>query len=101
MTEGSCRLAAPTDLVGLHSGLEPLRGYGGLSETRLPQPASPALDRVPTAACLNPPLPAQLEGEQHLAGIVDDVRALLRTDERGVPRPQGPACDAGAVEVTK
>ena len=75
--------------------------YGGPSETRLPQAASPALDRVPTAACLNPPLPARLEGEQHLAGLVDDLSALLRTDERGVPRPQGPACDAGAVEVTK
>ena len=56
---------------------------------------------MPTAACLNPPLPARLEGEQHLAGVVHDLSALLRSDERGVPRPQGPACDAGAVEVTK
>jgi hypothetical protein len=101
VTEGSCRLAAPTDLVGLPSGLEPLRGYGGPAETRLPQATSPALDRVPAAACLNPPLLAQLEGEQHLAGLVDDLHALLRTDQRGVPRPQGPACDAGSVEVTK
>jgi hypothetical protein len=98
VTEGSCRLAAPTDLVGVPSALEPLHGYGGPAETRLPQATSPALDRVPTAACLNPPLPAQLEG---LAGLVDDPRALLRTDERGVSRPQGPACDAGAVEVNK
>jgi hypothetical protein len=101
VTEGSCRLAAPTDLIGVPSGLGPLRGYGGPAETRLPDAASPALDRVPTAACLNPPLPELLEGEQHLAGLVDDLRALLRTDQRGVPRPQGPACDAGAVEVTK
>ena len=101
VTEGSCRLAAPTDVVGLPSGLEPLRGSGGLSETRLPQAPSPALDRVPTDACLNPPLPARLEGEQHLAGLVGDFSALLGTDQRGVPRPQGPACDAGAVEVTE
>jgi hypothetical protein len=100
-TEGSCRLGAPTDLVGVDSGLGPLRGYGGPTETRLPHADSPAVDRVPAAACLSPPLPALLEGEQHLAGHVDDIRALLRTDQRGVPRPQGAACDAGAVEVTK
>jgi hypothetical protein len=100
-TETSCRLAAPTDLVGLPSGLAPLDGYGGPHETRLPNADSPALDRVPNAACLNPPLPPSLEGEQHLAGLVHDLSALLRTDQRGVPRPQGPACDAGAVEVAK
>jgi predicted outer membrane repeat protein len=101
VTEGSCRLTAPSDMVGLPSALGPLSGYGGPAETRLPEAASPALDRVPTDACLNPPLPARLEGEQHLAGLVDDVGALLRTDQRGVPRPQGPACDAGAVEVAQ
>ena len=101
VTEGSCRLAGPTDVIGLPSGLGPLRSYGGPAETRLPDAASPALDRVPAAACLTPPLPVLLEGEQHLAGLVDDLRPLLRTDQRGVPRPQGPACDAGAVEVMK
>ncbi len=101
VTEGSCRLAAPTDLVGVPSGLAPLRGYGGPAETRLPLAGSPVMDRVPAAACLKPPLPAVLEGEQHLVGLVDDLRALLRTDQRGVRRPQGPACDAGAVEVAR
>jgi hypothetical protein len=101
VTEGSCRLAAPTDLVGVPSDLGPLVGNGGPAETRLPLAASPVLDHVSTDACLNPPMPEQLEGEQHLDGLVDDLRALLRTDQRGVPRPQGPACDAGAVEVAK
>ena len=101
VTEASCHLTAPTDMVGMPSHLAPLAGYGGPGETRLPLAASPVLDRVPVGACLNPPLPEQLEGEQHLAGLVGDLRALLRTDERGVPRPQGPACDTGAVEVTK
>jgi hypothetical protein len=101
VTEGSCRLTAPTDLVGVASGLAPLRNYGGPAETRLPQADSPALDRIPAAACMSPPLPALLEGEQHLAGQVDDLSALLLTDQRGVPRPQGEACDAGAVEVAK
>ena len=102
VSDASCGLQAATDVVGLQTGLEPLRSSdGGPFETRLPQAASPALDHVPTAACLNPPLPAQLEGEQHLAGLVDDLRVLLRKDERGLPRPQGPACDAGAMEVTQ
>ena len=101
VTEGSCRLTAPTDLVGVDSGLGPLRGYGGPAETRLPDAGSPALDHVPAGACLELPLPRSLEGEQHLAGLVDDLGALLRTDQRGVPRPQGPACDAGAVEVAR
>ena len=34
VTEGSCRLTAPTDLVGLPSGLGALRDYGGPAETR-------------------------------------------------------------------
>jgi hypothetical protein len=101
VTETSCRLAAPTDLIGVPSGLAPLQAFGGSHETRLPHADSPALDRVPAAACLNPPMPPFHEGEQHLAGLVDDFSALLREDERGVPRPQGPACDAGAVEVAK
>jgi len=101
VTEGSCRLGAPTDVVGEPSGLGPLQGSGGAAETRLPAAGSPALDRVPAVACLHPPVPASLEGEQHLAGIVADLRALLRTDQRGVTRPQGPACDAGAVEVAR
>ncbi len=101
VTEGSCRLAAPTDLVGLDSALGPLRGNGGPHETRLPLAASPALDRVPAGPCLNASLPRLLEGEQHLAGHVGDLRGLLRIDQRGVSRPQGPACDAGAVEVAR
>jgi predicted outer membrane repeat protein len=99
VTEGTCHLAASTDLIGVPSALGPLRANGGPSETRMPLAASPVLDRVPVAACLHPPLPEQLEGEQHLAGLVPDLSTLLRMDERGVPRPRGPACDAGAVEA--
>ena len=46
------------------------------------------------------PLPDSLEGEQHLAGQIPDLRALMLTDQRGVPRALDGACDAGAVEVT-
>ena len=37
--------------------------------------------------------------EQHLEAEVPDLAALLRADQRGTQRPQGPGCDAGAVEV--
>jgi hypothetical protein len=99
VTDASCRLKAHSDVVGWDSALAPLRAYGGPFETRLPDAGSPVVDRVPLTACLAPPLPEVLEGEQHLAGHVGDLRALLRTDQRGVVRPQGAACDAGAVEA--
>ena len=47
---------------------------GGQTDTAAPVPGSPAIDHGDTAAC--PP-----------------------TDQRGVTRPQGPACDIGAVEL--
>ena len=101
VTDASCRLGSPTDVIGLPSVLEPLRGYGGSGETRLLRVDSPGVDRIPAASCGQAPLPEALEGEQHLAGLVPDLRALLGADQRGVPRPQGPGCDAGAVEVVR
>ena len=74
---------------------------GGLGETRHPQPGSPVLDRIPVADCSFAPFGDVLEGEQHLEGLVADRLALAAKDQRGVPRPQGPACDIGAVEVAK
>jgi hypothetical protein len=61
---------------------------------------SPVLDRIPTDACDLAPFEDVLhEGDQHLEGLVDDRRALMTKDQRGVDRPQGPACDIGAVEL--
>ena len=56
--------------------LRPLADNGGSTFTRLPGPGSAALDIVP-------------------AGGADCTGA----DQRGVTRPQGPACDSGAVEA--
>ena len=74
---------------------------GGLGETRQPEPGSPVLDRIPAADCSFAPFGDVLEGEQHLEGLIADRLALAAMDQRGVPRPQGPACDIGAVEVTR
>jgi len=67
-----------SDRVGIDPQLGPLGEHGGLSMTRLPLDGSPAIDAVAdttSAAC--PPV-----------------------DQRGVLRPQGQRCDAGAVERT-
>ena len=59
------------------------------------------LDRIPPADCGFAPFGEVLEGDQHLEGLIADRLALAAMDQRGVARPQGPACDVGAVEVAK
>ncbi len=63
-----------TDKVNKDPKLDPLASNGGPTETILLQPASPALNAVPTSVC------------------------PIKLDQRGVHRPQGPRCDIGAVE---
>jgi hypothetical protein len=77
-----------------------LADNGGFGETLLPEPGSPVIDRMPTDDCDLAPFEGFLkEGDQHLEGLIDDRPALMRKDQRGVGRPQGPACDIGAVEL--
>jgi predicted outer membrane repeat protein len=102
VTDASCGLNAATDVVDAKGAmLGELALIGGLGETRQPQPGSPVVDRIPAADCNFAPLGDALEGEQHLEGVVADRVALAAMDQRGVQRPQGPACDVGAVEVAK
>ena len=65
------------------------------------EPGSPVVDRIPAGACGFDPFGYALEGEQHLARFGIDPLALIRADQRGVARPQGAGCDAGAVEVER
>lgn len=65
-------VAQPTDVIGVDPLLAPLADNGGPTPTRALLPGSPALD----------------------AGAI----ACAATDQRGMPRPQGPACDIGAFE---
>ena len=70
--------AAPGDQTGtlanpLDPGLLPLQ-YAGITRFHLPVQGSPLVDAANTAAC-----PA--------------------ADQRGVSRPQGPACDIGSIEA--
>lgn len=57
--------------------LTPLADNGGAVATQAPALGSPLIDAVPVAACTTP------------------------ADARGVARPQGSACDIGAVEVER
>jgi hypothetical protein len=72
--DASCFLTAAGDLPRHDPRLGALADNGGPTPTQLPQATSPAIDAGGAADC-----PA--------------------TDERGVARPQGAACDVGAVEV--
>jgi CSLREA domain-containing protein len=71
----SCRLSQATDLTGTDPLLAKLASNGGPTQTQALQAGSPAIDHGGTSANGCPP-----------------------TDQRGVTRPQGPACDIGAFE---
>ena len=102
VSDTSCGLNAATDIVGANDPmLGELAQNGGLGETHAPAAGSPALDRIPPANCGFAPFGDVHEGDQHLEGLIADRLALAATDQRGVRRPQGPACDIGALEVAK
>ncbi|HMM68564.1 MAG TPA: choice-of-anchor Q domain-containing protein [Dokdonella sp.] len=72
--------ATCTNTVTADPMLAPLGNYGGSVQTRLPLAGSPAIDSGDNGVC----------ADIGVNGI----------DARGVSRPQGPACDLGAVEFS-
>jgi len=79
--DASCGFPASETHAGVDPALGPVAANGGPTPTRLPRPGSPLIDAIPLASCRA------------------DGAAAVTTDQRGVTRPQGPACDIGAVEV--
>lgn len=71
---GSACSAGPTSVTTSSANLGPLANNGGLEPTVAPAFDSPAFNIGPASVCAD------------------------STDERGFPRPQAGACDAGAVE---
>ncbi len=69
----TCGLSAAGDRPGQDPLLAALADNGGPTDTRVPAAGSPAIDAV--------------------------TPCLTGADQRGVARPQGPACDIGAVEA--
>jgi CSLREA domain-containing protein len=78
-SDASCFLTAPLDRPSVDPLLGILANNGGPTPTRMVIAGSPAIDAIPTGA----------------AGLCDPTGLV---DQRGVTRPQGPGCDAGAVE---
>lgn len=85
-TSCSYFLTSTTDENSIAAGLDPsgLQDNGGPTKTDALLPTSPAVDKIPPAACT----------------LADDV-TLNTTDQRGITRPQGPACDIGAFELVE
>ena len=71
------------DVNNTPAGLDPtgLKANGGPTQTIALLPTSPAVDAIPVSAC------------------TDTNGIPVTTDQRGVTRPQGPACDIGAFEL--
>ncbi|HET6168233.1 MAG TPA: putative Ig domain-containing protein [Marmoricola sp.] len=90
-TASECAFSAGRNDVLASPQLGALAANGGPTQTRLPGPASPALDRVPAGTA---------------TGVSDAVTGASltlcgagATDQRGTGRPQGARCDIGAVEA--
>jgi CSLREA domain-containing protein len=73
--DASCALTRPTDLPNTNPNLGPLASNGGPTQTHALLPGSPAIDKAPAVSAGCP-----------------------ATDQRGVARPSGQACDSGAYE---
>ncbi|HMJ13210.1 MAG TPA: choice-of-anchor Q domain-containing protein, partial [Polyangiaceae bacterium] len=76
LSDTSCALSGTGDHEGAGALLlGPLADNGGFVPTRAPAAGSVLIDQIPSAAC------------------------PTVSDARGIARPQGVACDIGAVEV--
>jgi hypothetical protein len=82
-SDGSCDFSGPGDLNNTDPKLGPLQNNGGPTQTQALLPGSPAIDAG------NP------------SGCTDNKGNLLKTDQRGAPRPgkeDTSGCDMGAYE---
>jgi hypothetical protein len=95
ISDDSCEIAGPTDVLGADPQLRPLeddpKGY-----VLAPFDGSPVRSRIPAAQCV-PARPKHVPAGQLLAPFVD-WRDVLAHDAVGTPRGRDGACDIGAVE---
>lgn len=86
--DSSCAavLNSTSDSNGTAAGLDTkgLQNNGGPASTIALLPTSPAVDALPVANC-----------------TLTDGTTAISTDQRGVTRPQGSACDIGAFELVQ
>jgi hypothetical protein len=82
--DATCGFAAGNhSRSGVNPELGPLQNNGGPTETQAPASDSPVVNQIPVGAKVKKPKAILCPG----------------TDQRGLARPQGTACDIGAVEV--
>jgi hypothetical protein len=79
--DASCGFTSTGDMNSTNPQLGALAHNGGPTQTHAPLLGSPAIDAVPLADC------------------TDTNANPITTDQRGVTRPQGAACDIGSVEL--
>ncbi len=86
--DASCAFAGTGDLNSTAAGLDPggLKANGGPTQTIALLASSPAVNAIP----LSP-----------VNYCTDTNGNPLTTDQRGTTRPQGPACDIGAYELSR
>ena len=93
-SDGTCGFTRSTDLSNVHPRLGPLQNNGGPTPTHALLRGSPAIDRIPTSACI-----LDDDGDPLTPGVA------LTKDQRGGTRPRegdGTAptgCDIGSYEV--
>ncbi|HEY4900437.1 MAG TPA: choice-of-anchor Q domain-containing protein [Terriglobales bacterium] len=82
-SDGNCDFNRPGDLNNIDPLLGPLQYNDGPTQTMAIQARSPAIDAGNSSGCI--------DGQEH----------LLKTDQRGMPRPDTEdkiGCDMGAYE---
>lgn len=96
VTDDTCGIAGETDFVAAGDPRLAALDEDPAERVRVPLPDSPVVDRIPAEACESPyTIPA---GVDFLLSQIVDWRAEAAQDARGATRPQGAACDIGAVE---
>ena len=83
-SDGSCKFNGPGDMNNTNPLLGPLKNNGGPTQTQALLPGSPAIDAGDPSGCR------------------DSKGNLLKTDQRGMPRPDKEdktGCDIGAYEL--
>jgi hypothetical protein len=81
----TCPFLTPTDKRGVPADLDPagLKNNGGPTRTVALLSTSAAVNVIPLSRC------------------TDAGGTPVTTDQRGIPRPQGPKCDIGAFELSQ
>jgi hypothetical protein len=102
-SDNSCGFNQPTDLINTDPLLGPLQDNGGPTFTHALLHGSPAIDHSECGIIIDPATQNLInEAANGLSiNIASQIEPVGLQDQRGVPRPQGAACDIGAYELAQ